>query len=231
MKYNNDILIRNIDASYLYWKIKDDEVIAEYESKKKELANTEEKNPELQNRVETLSKQIFSFKSEIELPNKDNRYLYSGTLTDSLMSRKIRRMVKNKDGAIRSVKSNPTVPGTDYTDIIINLKFKSDVVIQTDEYEQTYNPDTGDIEKLDTKKNKTLISKNKLRQMAYRDGVTINGVHYVNFQRTSSKARTGNCLFIDETYFAEMEEWQTMGIPFREIFKEDDKVDIVSTRS
>ena len=62
------------------------------------------------------------------------------------MRRKIRRMVKNKDGAIRSVKSNPTVPGTDYTDIIINLKFKSDVVIQTDEYEQTYNPDTGDIE-------------------------------------------------------------------------------------
>lgn len=231
MKHYNDILIRNIDASYLYWKIKDDEVIAEYESKKKELANTEEKNPELQNRVETLSKQIFSFKSEIELPNKDNSYMYSGTLTDSLMSRKIRRMVKNKDGAIRSVKSNPTVPGTDYTDIIINLKFKSDVVIQTDEYEQIYNPDTGDIEKLDTKKNKTLISKNRLRQMAYRDGVTINGVHYVNFQRTSSKARTGNCLFIDETYFAEMEEWQTMGIPFREIFKEDDKVDIVSTRS
>lgn len=231
MKYNNDILIRNIDASYLYWKIKDDEVIAEYESKKKKLANTEEKNPELQNRVETLSKQIFSFKSEIELPNKDNRYLYSGTLTDSLMTRKLRQVVKNKDGAIRSVKSNPTVPGTDYTDIIINLKFKSDVVIQADEYEQTYNPDTGDIEKLDTKKNKTLISKNKLRQMAYRDGVTINGVHYVNFQRTSSKARTGNCLFIDEAYFAEMEEWQTMGIPFREIFKEDDKVDIVSTRS
>lgn len=231
MKYNNDILIRNIDASYLYWKIKDDEVIAEYESKKKELVNTEEKNPELQNRVETLFKQIFSFKSEIELPNKDNRYLYSGTLTDSLMTRKLRQVVNNKDGAIRSVKSNPTVPGTDYTDIIINLKFKSDVVIQTDEYEQTYNPDTGDIEKLDTKKNKTLISKNKLRQMAYRDGVTINGVHYVNFQRTSSKARTGNCLFIDETYFTEMEEWQTMGIPFREIFKEDDKVDIVSTRS
>lgn len=231
MKHYNDILIRNIDASYLYWKIKDDEVIAEYESKKKELANTEEKNPELQNRVETLSKQIFSFKSEIELPNKDNRYLYSGTLTDSLMTRKLRQVVKNKDGAIRSVKSNSTVPGTDYTDIIINLKFKSDVVIQTDEYEQTYNPDTGDIEKLDTKKNKTLISKNKLRQMAYRDGVTINCVHYVNFQRTSSKARTGNCLFIDEAYFAEMEEWQTMGIPFREIFKEDDKVDIVSTRS
>lgn len=231
MKYNNDILIRNIDASYLYWKIKDDEVIAEYESKKKELANTEEKNPELQNRVETLSKQIFSFKSEIELPNKDNRYLYSGTLTDSLMTRKLRQVVKNKDGAIRSVKSNPTVPGTDYTDIIINLKFKSDVVIQTDEYEQTYNPDTGDIEKLDTKKNKTLISKNKLRQMAYRDGVTINGVHYVNFQRTSSKARTGNDLFIDKDYFEAMEKWQTMEIPFREIFKEDDKVDIVSTRS
>ena len=29
-----DILIRNIDASYLYWKIKDDAAIKEYEQKK-----------------------------------------------------------------------------------------------------------------------------------------------------------------------------------------------------
>lgn len=225
----NDILIRNMDASYLYWKIKDDGAIAEYENKKKELSSTD--NQEVQDRVQELSKQIFSFGTDIKLPEKDNRYLYSGTLTDSLMTRKLRQVVNNKDGAIRSVKTDSTASGTDYTDIIINLKFKSDVMIQTDEQKQAYNQETGEIEKLDAKKSKRLISKKKLRQMAYRDGVTINGVHYVNFQRTSSKARTGNDLFIDENYFADMEEWQTMGIPFREIFRENDKVDIVSTRS
>lgn len=225
----NDILIRNIDASYLYWKIKDDEAIAEYEGKKKELSNVD--NQEVQDRVQELSKQIFSFGTDIKLPEKDNRYLYSGTLTDSLMTRKLRQVVNGKDGAIRSVKTDSTASGTDYTDIIINLKFKSDVMIQTDEQKQAYNQETGEIEKLDAKKSKRLISKKKLRQMAYRDGVTINSVHYVNFQRTSSKARTGNDLFIDENYFEAMEEWQTMGIPFREIFAEDDKVDIVSTRS
>lgn len=225
----NDILIRNMDASYLYWKIKDDGAIAEYENKKKELSSTD--NQEVQDRVQELSKQIFSFGSDIKLPEKDNRYLYSGTLTDSLMTRKLRQVVNNKDGAIRSVKTDSTASGTDYTDIIINLKFKSDVMIQTDEQKQAYNQDTGEIEKLDAKKSKRLISKKKLRQMAYRDGVTINDVHYVNFQRTSSKARTGNDLFIDKDYFEAMEEWQTMGIPFREIFREDDKVDIVSTRS
>lgn len=225
----NDILIRNMDASYLYWKIKDDGAIVEYENKKKELSSTD--NQEVQDRVQELSKQIFSFGTDIKLPEKDNRYLYSGTLTDSLMTRKLRQVVNNKDGAIRSVKTDSTASETDYTDIIINLKFKSDVMIQTDEQKQAYNQDTGEIEKLDAKKSKRLISKKKLRQMAYRDGVTINGVHYVNFQRTSSKARTGNDLFIDKDYFEAMEEWQTMGIPFREIFKEDDKVDIVSTRS
>ena len=95
----NDILIRNMDASYLYWKIKDDGAIAEYENKKKELSSTD--NQEVQDRVQELSKQIFSFGTDIKLPEKDNRYLYSGTLTDSLMTRKLRQVVNNKDGAIR----------------------------------------------------------------------------------------------------------------------------------
>lgn len=64
----NDILIRNIDASYLYWKIKDDEAIAEYESKKKELSSTD--NQEVQDRVQELSKRIFSFRTDIKLPEK-----------------------------------------------------------------------------------------------------------------------------------------------------------------
>ena len=225
----NDILIRNIDASYLYLKIKDDEVIAEYENEKKKLSKVD--NQEQQEKVERLSKKIFSFEPKITLPTKQNRYLYSGTLTDSLMTRKLREVVNSKGGEGKAVKMDSGASEVDYTDVIINLKFKSDVMIQTDEQKQGYNKETGEIEQLDAKKSKRLISKKKLRQMAYRDGVTINGVRYVNFQRTSSKARTGNCLFIDERYFEEMEKWQTMEIPFREIFAKDDRVDIVSTRS
>ena len=75
--------------------------------------------------------------------------------------------------------------------------------------------------------------------MAYKDGVTINGVHYVNYQRTSSKARIGNCLFIDERYYDVMNQWQNLGIPFEKMVKSQDKdnpnpfekADIVSVRS
>lgn len=141
------------------------------------------------------------------------------------MSRHLRELVKDSSDAIR------TVSGVDYTDVIINIKFKSDVYVKTDENKNIYNKDTGLVEQLDEKKSKRLITKTELRKMAYAGGVTINGIHYVNFQRTSSKARTGNCLFIDEKYSAEMEKWQTLGIPFREKFAKDEKIDIVSTRS
>lgn len=222
-KKYNDMLIRNFDASYLYWQIKDDALISEYLYAKKQLNETG--TPELKKKVESLHNQIWSFRKDITLPKKDTRYLYSGTITDSLMSRHLRELVKDSSDAIR------TVSGVDYTDVIINIKFKSDVYVKTDENKNIYNKDTGLVEQLDEKKSKRLITKTELRKMAYAGGVTINGIHYVNFQRTSSKARTGNCLFIDEKYSAEMEKWQTLGIPFREKFAKDEKIDIVSTRS
>lgn len=220
----NEILIRNVDASYLYWKIMDGELIAEYDKTKKNLSE-DKKDQELQLKVEELAKQIFSFKKNIELPCNDNRYLYSGTLPYSLMSEKLREVVAA--GEIR------TVADVDYTDVIINIKFKSDFMRQTDDNKKRFNPDTEEIEVLEEKKSKVLMSGKKLRKIAFRDGVTINGVHYVQLQRTSSKARVGSCLFIDERYFDEMEEWQTLNIPFREIFGADtkEKIDIVSTRS
>lgn len=218
----NDILIRNLDGSFLYWKEKDDEVIKKYEAAKKKLSDDKE-NSELQKKVEALSKKVFTFGQSIELSKKNNRYFYSGAIPDSLMNRQLRKVIGEK--AIN------TVANVDYTEAIINLKFKSDVIIQTDEYKQRYDPDIKEIKTLPEKKSKKLISRQKLRKIAYKEGVTINGVHYVNFQRSSSKARTGSDIFIDERYFQEMESWQTMGIPFRENFAEKEKIDIVSTRS
>lgn len=217
----------------LYFQIKDDKAIQEYEDLKKEKAAIEkcenlehERLVEVQNRIEELNKEIFSFEKPIKFPEKNNRFYYSGTIADSLMGRKLRQVAKDRGEYDKAIK---TVGDSDYTDLIINIKFKQDIMIP-DGKKKVYNPETKEIEETDEKKTKRLISKKKLRQMAYRDGVTINGVRYVNFQRTSSKARVGNCLFIREDYFEEMNEWQNLGIPFNEL-KEADIVSICSYQS
>lgn len=235
------ILIRNMDASFLYWQIKDDNKIREYEIIRRDLAEAKknkdnESITELNQQLEELSHEIFSFNDkDIKLDWKDNRYRYTGTLADSLMSRKLKQVAKDRgdEKAIR------VIGDSQYMDLIINLRFKNDIRIQDDTPRKTIDRDTGEI-KDDTKKRmKRFITRKELRKMAYRDGVTINGVHYVNFQRSSSKARTGNTLFIDEKYFEVMERWQNMDIPFRHIVRSEDRknpnsfeeTDLVSTRS
>lgn len=112
-------------------------------------------------------------------------------------------------------------------------------MIPDDTPKKGYDPETDSIVEVDGKKTKRLISRKKLRQMAYKDGVTINGIHYVNYQRTSSKARVGNDLFIKEDYFEEMDGWQNLDIPFRKMVRSQNKdnpnpfeeADIVSVRS
>lgn len=230
-EFYSEILIKNIDCGVLYFQIKDDEIIAEYEKLKKEKKELEQlkktdtdKLSNVQEQIETLSKKIHTFKDkDIKFENKDNRYRYSATLPDSLFTRKLRQVAKSKgeENAIR--KSGDSW----YTDIIINMKFKSNIMIPDGTTKKSYDPETDSIVEIGGKKMKCLISKNKLRQMAYRDGITINGVHYVNYQRTSSKARIGNDLFIKEDYFEEMDGWQNLNIPFNKM----EKVDIVSTRS
>lgn len=227
----NEMLIRNIDCGLLYFQTKDDKAIKEYEELKKEKAVIEngdspddKRLAEVQKRIEELSKEIFSMKKKINLSDKNNRFYYSGTIADSLMGRKLRQVAKDREEYDKVIK---TVGDSDYTDLIINLKFKQDIMIPDDSPVKVYDPETKSIVETDRKKMKRLISKKKLRRMAYKDGVTINGVHYVNYQRTSSKARMGNCLFIREDYFAVMDEWQNLGIPFSEL----KETDIVSIRS
>ena len=230
-KTYNEMLIRNIDCGLLYFQIKDDKAIKEYEKLKKEKFELEHNKPDnqekfmqLQKKMEELSNIIYSFDRNIKLSDKNNRFYYSGTITDSLMALKLRQITEDRDEINKRIKR---IGNSDYTDLIINLKFKSDIMIPDDTPKRGYNPETDSIVEIDGKKMKRLITKKKLRQMAYKDGITINGIHYVNFQRTASKARTGNCLFIDEKYFDEMNEWQNLGIPFWKL----KKADIVSIRS
>jgi len=50
------------------------------------------------------------------------------------------------------------------------------------------------------------------RNYLYKHGFTVNGIHYVEFQRSSSKARNGNNLFIREDLLKPMLQWCRIGI-------------------
>lgn len=239
----NEMLIRNVDCGLLYFQSKDDKAIEKYEKLKKEKVEIEKSdNPdekrlaEVQEQIEELSKEIFSMKKPIKFSDKNNRFYYSGTIADSLMGRELRQVARSREEYKKVIKE---ANGVDYTDLILNLKFKQDIIIPDDKPKKAYDPETGSIVEVEGKKTKRLISKKKLRRMAYKDGVTINGIHYVNYQRTSSKARVGNDLFIREDYFEKMDNWQNLDIPFSKMVKSQDRnkpnpfeeADIVSIRS
>lgn len=164
----------------------------EISSKSIELATIETKIKEY-----TFNSDIFRLDKNrnFELKGKDNRYYYKGNLPDSLMRRKLTSILFEKDKF-----SMGNTCG--FCDVIINISFSKDYMFK------------DSVSKNGTFFRK-VINKNKLRDIFYRDGVWINGVHYVQFERSSSKARTGDCLFIDEKYLEDMLSWVRMGLNFK----------------
>lgn len=95
-----------------------------------------------------------------------------------------------------------------YTDAIVNVRFD-----KKDYYDEKVNSYT--------------LSKEEVRQKLYSEGFMINGIKYVEFKRSSSKAREGNTLFIKEELLDEMINWSRMNIEFTK----DEEIDIASLRA
>src|SRR5699024_8729516 len=68
------------------------------------------------------------------------------------------------------------------------------------------------------------LSNDELRQEMYLNGFMLDGVQYVVYKRSSSKSRTGQCLFIRKELHDEMIDWSRMYLPFAE----DQEVDLAS---
>ena len=80
--------------------------------------------------------------------------------------------------------------------------------------------------KIESIKNETWeqVSYDKIREKLYKDGFTITRKDskkdeiiedkYVVYKRSSSKSRTGQCLFIKENLYANMIKWSRLGIDF-----------------
>lgn len=186
--------------NYLNREIKEIKEASKKNEIKVEIKEQSQKKSKIENEIIMKSPGVFKLddKNTVNLKGKDNRYYYKGNLTDSLMRRELEKNLLKGDKF--------DVSGTcGFSDVIINISFSKDYMILDSKNDNYY---------------RKLINRKKLREIFYRDGIWINGSHYVEYQRSGSKARTGNCLFIKEIYAGHMQSWQRLGLNFKkEIFK------------
>lgn len=70
-------------------------------------------------------------------------------------------------------------------------------------------------------------SRRKLRDYLYENGFNCNNNHYVRFKRTSGSARVGKCLFVEESLYPKMHEWEMCGL----VIENGDAVDLAALES
>lgn len=70
-------------------------------------------------------------------------------------------------------------------------------------------------------------SRKELRDYLYENGFNCNGKHYIRFKRTSGSARVGKCLFIEESLYPKMHEWEMCGLTV----EDGDAIDLAAFES
>lgn len=55
-------------------------------------------------------------------------------------------------------------------------------------------------------------SRKELRDYLYVNGFNCNGNHYIRMKRTSGSARVGKCLFIEESLYPKLHQWEMCGL-------------------
>lgn len=58
----------------------------------------------------------------------------------------------------------------------------------------------------------TAVKCEEIRAALYRDGFTVDGIHYVRYKRSAGSSRSGHCLFIAEPLYADMMAWSSCGL-------------------
>ncbi len=73
----------------------------------------------------------------------------------------------------------------------------------------------------------TTYSRKELRHYLYNMGFYCNGKHYIRLKRTSGSARVGKCLFIEESLYPIIHQWELCGLSI----KEGDPIDLAALES
>lgn len=70
-------------------------------------------------------------------------------------------------------------------------------------------------------------SRKELRDYLYEHGFNCNGNHYIRLKRTSGSARVGKCLFVEQSLYPKMHEWEMCGL----VIENGDAVDLAALES
>lgn len=116
------------------------------------------------------------------------------------------------------------------SDVIVGV-IVSDPVAAKTQYELPdgfeYIEDTDGNHIYETKTIGVTYSRKELRDYLYENGFNCNGNHYIRFKRTSGSARVGKCLFIEESLYPKMHEWEMCGLKIGD----GDPVDLAALES
>ncbi|MBR5222402.1 MAG: hypothetical protein IKV66_15570 [Clostridia bacterium] len=58
----------------------------------------------------------------------------------------------------------------------------------------------------------TAVKCEEIRAVLYRDGFSVDGIHYVRYKRSAGSSRSGHCLFIAEPLYDDMMAWSSCGL-------------------
>jgi hypothetical protein len=147
---------------------------------------------------------ILTTNDEHELVQKDfsfiddngnvKEYLFTNTLDDSM----------TVDQLLNKMEKKFTIHGGKATKQVINVNFEHVV-----SYQGYYK--TGE-KKGQPKKTPEKISKKQIREYLYINGFTIDGVHYVRWNRSGGSSRVGKCLFINEKLLKSISKFTDCGV-------------------
>ena len=145
------------------------------------------------NEAQQLIQKDFSF---IDENGNVKEWLFTNTLDDSMTVDQLLNKMSNQ-----RIQKKFKIHGSEATMQVINVNF--DHVVSYQGYNKKGEP---------TKTPKK-IAKKDIREYLYINGFTIDGIHYVRWNRSGGSSRVGKCLFINEKLLSSISKFTDCGVP------------------
>lgn len=144
------------------------------------------------NEAHELIQKDFSFRDE---NGNVKEWLFTNTLDDSMTVDQLLNKMDNK-----GIQKKFKLHGADATMHVVNVNF--DHVVSYQGYKKNGEP----------KKTLDKIGKKDIREYLYINGFTIDGIHYVRWNRSSGSSRVGKCLFINDKLLSSISKFTDCGV-------------------
>ena len=172
--------------------------------------------------------------SHYNFNDTNNMDIYSKSLDNSLEVIQLKRLCKSKKVKFEeqkkfySGKKASVAIVKKCCDILIDVTFNQSYIEYQDvpKSEQVNYFSNGQIKPITRRKVKE-VEPSDLRIELYNNGFLCDGIKYVEYKRSASRARQGSTLFIRADLYNDMMKWSHMGLSF----EQDEQVDLTSLRA